>query len=230
MKRTVKIVICLFVAVLAFFTFTGLEIYSKNFKDNTDIIEAVKEEPSVLKCNGVKSKASMTEDEVAKTVKDLFYDAINMNKYFIVECDSFMPFLTESNDRVLWRVGMHVSGVPDYKHIMHFTVVLDEESGKLVRFESDFAVEKDGDTYLYEEISEEKYSPGITASNEAYEKAEANTMRFAEYLGIKLEKITFDHCEFDRYTFNAELSDGNGETVTVKVSYNLNTGRYNFNY
>ena len=84
MKRTVKIVVCLFVAVLAFFTFAGLEIYSKNFKDNTDIIEAVKEEPSVLKCNGVKSKASMTEDEVAKTVKDLFYDAINMNKYFIM--------------------------------------------------------------------------------------------------------------------------------------------------
>ena len=230
MKKSVKIVICLCITAFMVFAFTGFGIYSQNFNEDVDIIEAIKEEPSYLKCNGVKSKATMTEDEVAQKVEDLFYGAINMNKYFIVECDSFTPYLTESNDRVLWWIGMHVSGIPDYKHIMHFSVVFDEESGRFVRFKCDSATKKDGEVYLYEELSEEKYSPDITESNEAYKKAEAYTTRFAEYLGMKVESITFDHCELERYTFKAVLSDSKGEKVEVKVSYNVSLGKYNFNY
>lgn len=233
MKKSVKIIVSLCVAALAFFTFTGLAIYSQNLtkeNENSSIIAALNEIPSHLKCNGAKSKATMAEEAVKSEMEALLYDAVDFDNYFIVECDGFMSFISDADGSVLWRVSGHIAGVPDYRSCVYFVAVYDEQSGKMVRFECDYATKKNGDVYLYEELSDENRIPDLYMKNAAYRKVEYYTKLYAEYLGVEIKNISFLYSEHDRYTFNAVLSDSKGEKAEVKVSYNLINGRYNFNY
>lgn len=237
MKKIITSVTCVILAaflVLGIYvhTLSPQSVFGKEIDEAIEynIIKTLKEEPSHLKCNGVKTKATKTYEQVEAEVKSLFSNSINFKNYYILECDSLMPYFSDDGDKVLWYVTMHVAGIPDYKRIMYVQVVYDELSGKILRFYSDRVAKLDDGTEFYEDVPESKDITDKKVFDEVYEKAESYTKLYAEYLGVKVKAINFDHINLDRYTFKAELVDSMGESIIINVSYNPIKHRYNFNF
>ena len=240
-KKIIIMAVCMLTSLTLIFGLCMPEVFSKNIsgvgisenvseKTDINIVEALKEAPDCRVSFHALGGKPMSTDLIKEELTSLVHSVINTDKYYIFDCDHFEPCGVESGERILWSISAHVSGLPDYRHSFSFGIVFDEKSQKAVSLESDLVVSIDGDTYFYENACNKGYNPQKELLDKAAENVELYTGIYAEYLGMTLEDISFDHYHLSRYTFNAELTDVDGESVTVKVSYNVENGRYNFNY
>ena len=239
-------VICILAISVLVFSFYMPELFSKKtdvvadtyiveadkteYKNEYDIIEALKSEYNYANDYKIEKGTSMTRDEVAAEMKVLFYTIVNEETPYALYLRRIEPYYTDSRERIVWLITAEVSGYSDKDNVLYFTLGFDEKTKKVIYIYSDYIIKSPDDSYFYEEIYEAEYDPEESFLNEAYINTESFVSLFAKYLNLTVGEVYFDHFHQHRYTFNVELWDEKGQTVTVKVSYNLENGKYNFNY